>query len=82
VRSAAFAGAVLTAGLILMGIGWPNLFTLLSLPFLPAPVFFLLIAVRPMALEKRPQLVSYLSWAFLVGAFSWVVQAAWMARGR
>jgi hypothetical protein len=76
-RLLAFVGLFVTVALIFLGAIWPSYYTIIAIPFIPAPFVFGVLIFRPGLASKRPRLRAYLTLCVAASALTWAFQLFW-----
>jgi len=78
VRMLSFVGVLATSSLVLLGIIWPSLYTILAAPVVPAPFAFVFLIFRPSLISKWRGMRLYLTVCVVTSAVAWTIQFIWL----
>ena len=79
-RLAYLIGAVVCVSMILLGVIWPSLYTLVAVIVLPAVFIFLWAAFKPNKFNNMPRLKSYVFASLLLSVISLLFQTWWLLK--
>ena len=76
-RLMAFMGLLATASLVLLGVR-PDLYTIVAIPALPAPLAFAVLIFSPRRILNWQKTRVYLTICVVASAVCWVTQIIWL----